>query len=206
MTSLPAYQTVNQLLYAGTRERLIDLNEVVSQVPIPSNLESRARVVLDSDYPTLTITRVSYRIAIPAMLVGAESDQLRTTDANDMALIQTDANRGMVMKSAVVTGIPEQAQANGEIIGGVTFQPGGRIYRCQATRVTGAGNKRAAVPDGVQAFVLVLAGNGDVQRGGSTFTSPAGGSLLDVGSASANITIPAGITEAWVLQGPSVEV
>lgn len=208
MVALKAYQTVNQLLYAGTGTRLIDLNEALSQVPIPSNVDSRSRVVLGSVYPTLTVTRVSYRLAIPAMLIGPESEQLRTTDGNDAVLIQTDSNVGMVMKSVIVAGVPEQAQANGEIVGGITFQPGGAIYRCAAThsKPEPAAVRGVAIPDGTQGFAVVLAGSGNITRGGESYSAPNIGAVLDLGTEGAAASIPATITEAWVLYGPSVGV
>lgn len=206
MTAIRAYQTVDQLLYAGTASRLIDLNEVVSQVPIPSNVESRARVVLGSDYPTLTVTRVSYRIAIPAMLIGPESEQLRTTAANDVAAIQTDAGTAMVMKSAIVGGVPEQAQANGEIVGGVTLQPGGAIYRCEADDESGSSARSASVTNGSQVFAVITSGSGTLTRGGSNFAVAAGGGVADLGTVGNSVGIPAAITGIWVLEGTRVGV
>lgn len=129
----PAYQTHLQELYFGDADDVRDLSSIVNAVNIPSQVTTIARVVLGRSYPSQRVARVDYRLTCPQMLVGAETDYMAANPRQIVLLVQTDSNKSMSFES-VVSGIPENAAAQGEIIANVTFQPRGIVYESDGGR------------------------------------------------------------------------
>lgn len=162
MTTVGAYQTVNQEIYFGDATRLIDFSAKVNAVNVPSQVVSRPRVVLGRTYPRLTVTRVDYRLVCQQVLVDDETDGLVSNPTGIVVLRQTDSGSS-VSYEAVISGVPEQAAAEGEIVGAVTFQPTGRVFEADAGQqlptVSGSGQDR---------IVVVTADGAQYVRSGST--------------------------------------
>jgi len=196
---IEAYQTAAQALYWGYGTKLVDLGPDVSAVQIPSQLSLRQQPVLGSAFPRLSVGRVDYRVQIPRLLIGDNSDLVRANPEGTVAVIQSDSETALLMPAAV-SGIPEQAQSAGEIVGNVTIQPQGQVWRCKATQASG-GN--VTVGNSSQVFVVIVSGSGTVTRGS---TSAGGGPrIASLGTSGNTVTVPAGTT-AWVLEATKAGV
>ncbi len=162
MSHVQAYQTVKQELYFGDQTRLIDFSPKVNAVNVPSQVRMVPRIVLNRIYPLITVTRVDYRLQCQQLLVDSETDGLRVNPSGIVVLRQTDSNRAMSYE-AVVAGIPEQAAAEGEIVGPITFQPTGQVYESSAGHELPFNSA-----SGAARIVVVTGAGGEYVRAGST--------------------------------------
>lgn len=162
MAHVEAYQTVKQELFYGDSTRLIDLSSKVNMVNVASQLRTSPRVVLGRKYPIITVTRIDYRLVCQQVLVDAETDTLYDNPRGIVVLRQTDSER-TVSYEAVIAGIPEQAAAEGEIIGAVTIQPTGRINESMNL----GEDLPAALPAGNR-LVVIRSGTGEYTIAGSS--------------------------------------
>ena len=198
---IPAHQTVDQLVYWGDTDLLVDVGPILSGVPIASELSLSRRVVLGSAYATARVARVAYRVSAPRMEIGTESETIRLNPEAILAIIRTDDNRAMVMP-AVISGIPETAASQGELIANVPFSPAGRVHRCTATNQIGAGN--IDVVDGEAAWAIVtVAAAGNITRGALNVSAASVG-VKHLGNAGDAVGIPVGAT-AWIVSGPEAK-
>lgn len=188
----PAYQTVAQRAYWGEAESIVDIGPVISGVDVSSELSLVQRVVLGSEYPTADVARVDYRVAMPRLRTGAESETLRTTPEAFFALVRTDDMRAMLAEM-VVAGVPEQAAAQGEIVTNIQATPAGPVWRMTAVELS-AGD--VAVTAGA-AYAVVTNGGGNFVRAGKQFPAAKPG-ILSLGLAGLSVTVP-DQTDGWLL-------
>lgn len=198
MTATDAYQTINQEVYWGNDARATSADEQVSTAGIPSQLRPVTRPVLGRTRPQITIARVDYRLVLQDLEAGVFADALRALPQARYALIQTDALTAMVGEGTH-SGVPRNATQAGLIIGGVTLQPRGPVYRCTAHQIDSTETQQL-VTEGRQAFMVTTAGAGNVARGAITKAVTAQGSIIDLGTAGNAVTFPAAVT-GWVLEG-----
>ena len=199
---IPAYQTVEQECYWGDDDMLVSLGPVISGAGIPSQVQSQSRYVLGQELPEITVFRADYRLQIPRLLVGSQSETVRTNPEASVALIQTDANTALVMR-AIVGGIPEAAAGQGEIVANVTINPAGPVYRMTARPIEA---ENYNVLGGEAAVVVIAEGQGHITVDGDQLMVTEG--IRQVGAdvdGAFVVTIPEGFV-GWVLTGPAVEV
>lgn len=195
MASVEAYETTQQALYWADVSNLTDLRPALDGLGIPSELALTSRDVLGSTFPAIRVTRKVYRVNVPQLTNGDLSDDVDANRQRTVVAVQTDSETALLME-ATVTGVPAQAQANGEIVGNVTFQPRGVIYRCEASLVSN--DDETVHTDDV--WALIVSGSGTVSRG----TEDASGvGLHKLGGSNTTVTVPNGTT-AWILEGVAV--
>ena len=188
-----AYLTLAQQAYWGDADSLTDIGPVVSGVDVPSEVTMVRRVVLGSQYPTADVARVAYRVALPRLRTGPESEAMRGNPKAFFALVRTDDLRAMLAEM-VVGGIPQQAAAQGEITGNIQASPAGPVWRMTAVALT-AGNVAVNAP--APAYAVVTNGGGNFTRDGKQFPVPKPG-IVSLGFAGAAVGIPAN-AEGWLL-------
>ena len=195
MASVDAYETTEQALYWADDSNLTDLGPVVSAINLPSEVALTSRPVLGSTFPSARAARKVYRVNVPQLLISDESEELRGDRNRSVVAVQTDADTALLME-ATVSVVPAQAQANGEIVGNITFQPRGTIYRCEAKSVSG-GSETVHTGD---VWAVIVSGSGTVSRGSE---NASGVGLHKLGGMGTTVAVPAGTT-AWVLEGVAV--
>lgn len=196
MTTTDAYQTILQEVYWGDDDKATSADEQVSTAGIPSQLTPVSRPVLGRTHPQIVIARVDYRLALQDLEAGEFADALRATPDARYACIQTDAGTAMA-GDGTISGVPRNAAQAGLIIGGVTVQPRGPVYRCAAHKIDDVANQ--AVTPGNRVF-MVATKAGRVSRGGTNFDVKAAGAILDLGTDGISVVFPGTMT-GWVLDG-----
>lgn len=197
-----AYQTVAQNAYWGnvTRTAFADIGPVISGVDIPSELSLVQRVVLGSELPTADVARIAYRVTIPRMRVGAESEVMRTNPVAWFALVRTDDLRAMIGLWAC-NGTPLQAAAQGEIATNIQLGPASAVFGGTAVKMDSA-QANYAVTDGTPTYAVVTnAAGGTISRGGNDYAF-AGPGIGFAGASGAQITKPVDI-EGWLITDAS---
>ena len=195
------YTTDAQAVYWGSPDSGVALSEVVTGAPIGGEAQMTRRSVLSATYPRLVATRADYRVTIPQLLIGAESEAMRALPEAVIAVIQTDAETALVMP-ALVAGIPQQAEANGEIVSNLTIQPRGAAVRAKATELDG---KAITVASTDSVFVVVTSGTGKVTRGSASITAANKVVVAELADSATSVAVAAGV-KGWLLSGPKVSV
>ncbi|WP_420431380.1 hypothetical protein [Candidatus Poriferisocius sp.] len=196
-----AYTTYAQEAYWGSSSSAVSLGAVVTGAPIAGEAQVTRRSVLNAQYPRLVPTRADYRVTIPQLLIGDESEAMRAAPEATLAVIQTDAATALVMP-ALIAGIPKQAEAGGEIVSNLNVQPRGGAVRAKATALAG---KAITVASTDEVYVVVTSGSGTVTRGSASFTA-AGKVAIAHLSDSGTSVVPAAGVKGWLLSGPVATV
>ena len=163
-----AYNTSAQVLYFGNSSEIVDVGAEVSAVNIPSEVGLLQRVVLGKKYPTVDAGRITYRMSFPRMRMGEASEKLRTLRLGAAFLGRTDDSRCALLTLAGVSGVPQQAAANGEITGGVTLATIGGMTRGNFTAFDGDGNISAQAGF---AYYVVTAGSCEITAPGASHST-----------------------------------
>ena len=180
METLEAYETFYTDLYFGTDSVLADLSDGwVNQVNIGSQLVNADRAVLNNPYPRIINERVAYRASCQQVLVGEETDKLVQNASGGIVVVRFTDSQDVVWYKCAIASVPENAAAQGEVIGQITFQPLGSVYAAENWVVlTSAG---VAAPAGA-GRVAVFTGSGSYTTGGSTTNLSAGVHVIPAGS------------------------
>ena len=195
------FTTDAQTVYWGDSSSGVSLDDVVTGAPIAGEAQMTRRNVLSSTYPRLVAVRADYRVTIPQLLIGTESEAMRAAPQATIAVIQTDAETALVM-AALVAGIPRQAEQNGEIISNLTIQPAGAPVRAKATELDG---KSITVATSDKVYVVVSSGTGAVTRGSKTVTASNKIVVAELDDPATTVAVAAGV-KGWLLSGPAVTV
>ena len=165
MPTQKAYETYYTDLYFGTNSVLATLADGwVNQVNIGAQVQSSTRQVLGKPYPRVTKTRVDHRVSCQQALVGTETDKLVQNAERGIVVVRfTDSNDAISYECAIA-GVAENAAAQGEIIGQITFQPRGQVF--ESTGWTDLTSGGVSSP-GANALA-VFTSNGSYTAGGST--------------------------------------